>query len=258
MAEHPSDDLHRLLDGRLDAERAAQVEAHVAGCVRCQREVEAVRRVKAALREHLPELPVPDEVAARVRAVSSGAIPPRRGFSMRARVTVMAVLALAAVLVIAIMQTRPSPPDIVHAAAADFTNWRSGAMQLQRQTAAAPELEQFFQEAGVPFPTPVFEFGAMQFSLAGGRIQHDGRLRALFAYDGAGGERMICEMYAGVTGDLPTADDVREYNGVRFHIYRLGDLTLVFWQDGAVVCVLVMDGDPERAITFARVKAGAA
>lgn len=35
MGEHPGDDLHLLLDGRLEAARAAEVEAHVVGCARC-------------------------------------------------------------------------------------------------------------------------------------------------------------------------------------------------------------------------------
>ena len=241
-----------------DPERAAQVEAHVARCPRCQREVEAVRRVKSALKEHLPLVPVPDDVAARVRAVSAGAVPVRRRFPMRARVATAAVLALAAVLVIAITRTHAGAPDIVHAVAADFREYRSGAMTLGRQTDVAAALEQYFQQEQVPFPTPVFEFGVMNFSLAGGTVVEDGGPRALFAYQGADGDRMICEMYAGVTGDLPTGAEVREYNGVQLHVYRLEGLTLVFWQDGDVVCVLVMDGDPERAIWFARVKAGAA
>jgi len=259
MGEHPSDDLHRLLDGRLDPARAAQVEAHVAGCPRCQREVEAIRQVKSALRDHLPEVPVPEEVAARVRAVAAGAVPLRRRFPMPARVAAAAVLALAAVLVIAITRTHSGPsPDVIQAVAADFREYRSGAMSLGRQTDDAAELEQYFRQEQVPFPTPVFEFGAMYFSLTGGRVIEDGGPRALFAYQGAGGDRMICEMYAGVTGDLPPAAEVREYNGVQLYVYRLGGLTLVFWQDGEVVCVLVMDGDPEQAILFARVKAGAA
>jgi len=258
MGEHPGDDLHLLLDGRLEAARAAEVEAHVAGCARCQRELEALRRVKAVLREHVPMVPVPDDVAARVRATMYGTVAPRRRFPMRARVATAAVLALAAVLVLAIVRPRLRSPDLVHAVAADFTAFRSGALQLQRRTADAPELEQFFREVQVPFPTPVFEFGAMQFSLAGGSVREGGGPRAMFAYESTTGDRMICEMYAGVTGDLPAGAEVREYGGKQFYIYRMAELTLVFWQDGTVVCVLVMDGDPERAILFARVKAGAA
>jgi hypothetical protein len=258
MHEHPGDDLQRLLDGLLDAERAAQVEAHVAGCARCQRELEAVRQVKSALRQHLPSVPVPDTVAARARAAALGTVPLRRRFPPRVGVAAAVVLALAALVVLAIVRTRPGAPDVVHAVAADFRDYRSGTMALQRTTAVAAELDQFFQQAGVPFPTPVFEFDVMGYSLTGGTVREDGGVRALFAYQSATGDRMICEMYEGVATDLPVASDVREYKGVTFHVYRMGELTLVFWQDGAVVCVLVSDGDPEQAIVFARAKAGAA
>lgn len=258
MGEHPADDLHRLLDGQLDAARVAEVETHVAGCPMCQRELEAIRSVKAVLRRHVPMVPVPDAVTARVRAAIDGTVPSRRRFPMRVRVATAAVLALAAVLVLAIVRPGFRSPDVVHTVAADYSAFRSGTMALQRQTADAPELEQFFRERQVPFPTPVFEFGAMQYSLAGGTVRENGAVRAMFAYEGPDGDRMICEMYEGVTGDLPAGADVREYGGKQFHIYRIEDLTLVFWQDGAVVCVLVMDGDPEQAVFFARVKAGAA
>lgn len=255
---HPGDDLHRLLDGRLDAERAAQVEAHVAECLRCQRELEAMRGVQSVLRAHLPQVPVPDAVADRVRAVTAAAAPEVRRFPTRARLATAAVLALAAIVVLAIVRREPGPADVVQSVAADYRSFRSGAMELDHRTADAPDLDRFFQEAGVPFPTPVFEFGAMQYVLAGGTVREDDGIRALFAYEGPNDDRMICEMYEGVTGTLPPGAEIRDFAGKRFYIYRVDDLTLVFWQDGEVVCVLVMDGDPEQAIFFARVKAGAA
>ena len=43
--------------------------------------------------------------------------------------------------------------------------------------------------------------------------------------------------------------------GIRFRIYRSGGVTLVFWQEGSVVCVLAADGDPEQAIQRAYAKA---
>jgi anti-sigma factor RsiW len=256
MGEHPGDDLHRLLDGRLGAERAAEVEAHIAACARCRRELEAVRRVKSALREHLPQVVVPDDLTARVRSTSGDAAPGRRLRGTPRRVAVAAVLTLAAILVLVIARPRGGQVDVVRAVAADFITYRSGTMQLQRQTAVAEELERYFREQRVPFATPVFEFGMMGYQLTGGSVQRqDGRIRALFAYESGGGDRMICQMFDGVTSALPSATEVRDYDGVQFLVYRLDDLTLVFWQDGPVVCVLVADGDPEQAIAFARAKA---
>jgi anti-sigma factor RsiW len=223
MVEHPADDLHRLLDGRLGAERAAEVEAHVAGCARCRRELEAARGVKMALREHLPQVATPDALAARLRAVARGA---------------------------------ERAADIVPTVAADYAAYRSGIMELRRPTVVPEELLRFFREERVPFATPVFLFDGMGYRLAGGSvIRDDGRVRALFAYEGVDGGRMLCEMYDGTTAELTDPTEVRTLDDIDFYVYRLGDLTLVFWQDGPVVCVLIADGDPEQVIIFAHAKA---
>lgn len=47
----------------------------------------------------------------------------------------------------------------------------------------------------------------------------------------------------------------REHDGIPFQIYEAGELTLVFWQEGEVVCVLVGDGPPEAVIALALAKA---
>jgi hypothetical protein len=257
MDEHPGDDLDRLLDGSLGAERAAQVEAHLAACARCRRELEALRAVQSALRDHLPRDAVPDHVADRVRAAVRRGASPRAAFPLRRAAAAAAVLAAAAVVVLLIARPRDGTGDIVAAVAADFVAYRSGDLRLQRSTTVPDELERFFRAEGVPFPT-VFDFSGMEFRLAGGSVHRDGRLRTLFAYEGPGDDRLLCQMYGGTTAELTGAPEVRHYDGVEFFVYRVDDLTLVFWQDGRVVCVLVMDGDPERAIAFARAKAGGA
>jgi hypothetical protein len=62
-------------------------------------------------------------------------------------------------------------------------------------------------------------------------------------------------MYEGWLGDLPRTDDVREHNGIIFQVYRTSGLTLVFWQEGAVVCVLASDAESEAVIQLAYAKA---
>lgn len=256
MVEHPADDLHRLLDRRLGAERAAEVEAHVAGCARCRRELEAARGVKTALREHLPQVATPDALAARLRAVARGAAPRRRPFGRRRPAAAAAALALAAVLLIVVTRGAERAADIVPTVAADYAAYRSGIMEIRRPTFVPEELLRFFQEERVPFATPVFLFDGMGYRLAGGSvIRDDGRVRALFAYEGVDGGRMLCEMYDGTTAELTDPTEVRTLDDIDFYVYRLGDLTLVFWQDGPVVCVLIADGDPEQVIIFAHAKA---
>jgi hypothetical protein len=40
-----------------------------------------------------------------------------------------------------------------------------------------------------------------------------------------------------------------------FQIYRVGELTLVFWQEGTMVCVLASDAKSEAVIQLAYAKA---
>jgi hypothetical protein len=62
-------------------------------------------------------------------------------------------------------------------------------------------------------------------------------------------------MYEGQLADLPRSGDMREHNGIAFQVYRVGALTLVFWQEGTVVCVLASDADAEAVIQLAYAKA---
>jgi hypothetical protein len=48
---------------------------------------------------------------------------------------------------------------------------------------------------------------------------------------------------------------MRENNGIRFHVYRKDGLTLVFWQEGTVMCVLASDAPGEEVIQLAFAKA---
>jgi hypothetical protein len=101
----------------------------------------------------------------------------------------------------------------------------------------------------------VFDLGMMQYQLVGGGVHRLGnRASALFAYRGPGGD-LVCQMYQGRLSALPRPDDVRTQNGIRFQVYRRGARTLVFWQEGEVVCVLASDADAEEVIQLAYAKA---
>jgi hypothetical protein len=62
-------------------------------------------------------------------------------------------------------------------------------------------------------------------------------------------------MFAGSTEDLPATDDVRENGGFRFHIVRQDDITLVFWLEGDVVCVLISRSPTDEVVKLAFAKA---
>jgi hypothetical protein len=123
-------------------------------------------------------------------------------------------------------------------------------------TADPSTLEARLRAAGLSFAARVFDFGMMQYTLAGGGVHRfQGRPSALFAYRGADGRAVLCEMYEGQTSALPPPAERRRQNDIDFLVYREGELTIVFWQEGDVVCVLVADGDSESAIQLAFAKA---
>jgi anti-sigma factor RsiW len=256
---HAGEELQLLLDGRLTPERRAAVEAHLASCRRCQRELDALRRVKATVRENLPERPVPPEVVARVSAAiaaETGRVG-RRERTARIRwsgvILALSVAAAAALLVVLAPRSRPDP---VGAAALDFASYRAASLALQLETHDPRTLERFFAGGRLPFATRVFDFGMMGYSLAGGRVHRlAGQRSALFAYENGDGRRVICEMYEGRLTELPPGAEGREHDGIRFRVYRTAGVTLVFWQEGSVVCVLATDGDPEAAVQLAYAKA---
>ncbi|MGH9847469.1 MAG: hypothetical protein ACREEM_52925, partial [Blastocatellia bacterium] len=93
--------------------------------------------------------------------------------------------------------------------------------------------------------------------LVGGRVhQLTNRQSALFVYRGKDNRILICQMYPGQVTELPSSGaSLRENKGTRFYIYRVNGLTVVFWQEGAVTCVLTSDSNPEEVIQLAFAKA---
>jgi hypothetical protein len=117
------------------------------------------------------------------------------------------------------------------------------------------EIERHLARA-LPFPTRVFDLGMMGFFLEGGRVREvAGREGALIAYRAADGRVLLCQMYEGSVSDLPAPVERRTNEDITFQIYRDGEVNLIFWQEGGVVCVLAADGDLEAALQLAFAKA---
>jgi anti-sigma factor RsiW len=252
--------LQAYLDGRLDAARQADVGAHLDACPQCRAELEALRWVRDVALKQLPSDEVPPTLAGRVAAALDAAdnrTRPTASPTIGRRWRIWAgVGALAAAAVLALLLVPARSADFTHAVARDFAAYSRGTLPLELRSANAAAVESLYARGGIAFPTRVFDLGMMQYRLVGGRIH---RLRdrpsALFAYRGPAGRDLVCQMYEGRLADLPAADDVREHDGITFQVYRLGDITLVFWQEGTVVCVLVSDGDAEVVLQLAYAKA---
>lgn len=256
---HLGDALQLLLDERLPSERRTAVEAHVRDCGRCQRELNALRRVRTVVREALPEHPVPPALSARVATALAeeaigGAGRSRRQVGRRRLAAIG--LSLAALALLTVVLARPGRQDFVEQAALDLARYRTARLALEIETGDPQVLERFFAQGRTPFAIRVFDFGMMGYRLTGGRVhQVAGRVSALFAYEGRDRTRLVCQMYQGALSELPPGADEREHDGIRFRIYRTAGLTVVFWQEGSLVCVLIADSDPEAAVELAYAKA---
>jgi anti-sigma factor RsiW len=259
---HPIDALHEAIDGRLSGASRAALERHLAECASCRREFELLSALKRTLPGPAAEAPpVPADLEARVRraldAEDRSAAPAPPAPTARHAWIAWAVAAAAVVVAALLWTTRdstsaPAPEEV----AADFRRYTAGALSLDTRTSDPAALEARLEDAGLGFPARVFDFGMMAYRLTGGGVHRvGGRPSALFAYEGDGTLRLLCQMYAGTLADLPAPAERRANDGIEFLVYRDGDVTLVFWQEGPVVCVLAANGDPEAAITLAFAKA---
>jgi len=255
-ASHLGATLQDLLDERLDAARQTEVLTHLAGCPQCRSELEALRWVRDVALKQLPVEDVPPALAARVVAALdvTDKQTVRRGW--RRRTMAAAVLAAAAVVLLLLVSPSSNGDTLPNAVARDFVAYRDGTLPLTLHTSDVAAVERFFVAGGAPFAMRAFDLGMMQYQLVGGRLHRlRGRPSALFVYSGPGDRNLVCQMYEGQLADLPRSDDVREHNGITFRVYRAGTVTLVFWQEGPVVCVLASDADAEAVIQLAYAKA---
>jgi len=260
---HPESEIQELVDGRLSVERRAEVERHIAGCGQCHRLRDALAFVRDSVRASLPAAGVPgdvvigvktalDRVARRTtssRSVETVAAPRRFG-------RVAALVGLAAALAVAVLLLVSRESSLPAAAARDFDRVQTGRLVPAFPTDNPGSMEAYFVRKGLRFRTRVFDLAMMGYRLEGGTVHAlSGRPSALFVYRGADGRLLVCEMYEGRTSELPPPAETRRHGEFEFFIYRRGDRTAVFWQEGAVTCVLIGEGAPEDVIQLAFAKA---
>jgi anti-sigma factor RsiW len=258
--EHLDDAVQELLDGRLDAKRRAAAEAHLAGCAQCRRELDTLRWTREVLRREKLVHEVPPGLAAAVSAAldredpPATAASPRRG--SRWLKPAMAAGLFVLIAAAALLWRGRGGRDVPATVAQDYSRFRAGGLPLAFRTADPRKLEEFFAANGIPFETRVFDLGMMGYRTAGGRVHAvDGRASALFVYEGEGARLLLCQMFPGRLLDLPPPTAVREHNGIRFHVHHKEGLTMVFWQEGDVVCVLASEIASEEVLQLAFAKA---
>jgi anti-sigma factor RsiW len=225
---HDPERLVELIDGRLSAAEEASVREHLASCPVCQAELARLERGRAALKAVGGPVAPPALGAAIAAALDRE---PRDRPRARRRLAISWGLAAAAVVLVALVGHRWLSPTID-----PVDQVRTNADIVL----AAATLETAFAQAGGPGPGfRVIDLAMMGWSLDGGMVTRVGdRAAALYAYRHTDGRRLVCQMYEGTLAALPPTSDVRRHREFIFHVYERDGTTLVFWQEGRIVCVL--------------------
>jgi anti-sigma factor RsiW len=263
--DHRPETLQDLVDGRLSPEHASAVRAHVESCEQCRRDLATIERGRSFARTLRAQGEPPADLTRRVLDAldtddlnadgSPQAGPPTRSSRpMSRRPIVWGAVAAAAVLVIAagLWWPRTSVPAAV---AHDFDAVVSGTARLEFLTSDPATLEQQFASSSAR-RVRVIDLAMMGYALQGGRWHVlSSRPSALYVYRTAAGDVLVCQMYEGTLAALPGTADVRVRESFRFHVYREGAVTVVFWQEGAIVCVLASREPTEEVVKLAMAKA---
>lgn len=254
MREHPAfEELSALADHRLGEVERRRLEEHLAGCDACRGAWDRLISTRQALRRSAdPTEEVPESLRAAVGA-SLDREQRRPRFEAVTRLAV--ALAAAAVIVFGILVWQRGKPDLPEAAMQHQAAIASGQRALEMRTTDAAALERWFNQQ-LDFSTRVFDLKMMRYDLVGGRIDSlKGRRSALFVYRHESGEVVVCEMYEGRTDLLPGGATRRLHKDIEFFIYERDGATTVFWQEGALSCVLAGRGSRDEILSLAFAKA---
>jgi anti-sigma factor RsiW len=265
---HFREEIQELLDDRLNAELRLEVEKHIELCEPCRTEMQALRWTRNVSHKQFAPEAMPAKVEENIllaldledRRLSNHMVFSWLKWRKRRTIFAFAFLLIAAVALVlgyfifrAPLQGLPELPSEV---ARDYRNYQTERLPLLLKTEDVNEMEKFFSESELPFQTRVFDLAMMGYRLTGGRVhQLINRQSALFVYRKEGNKILVCQMYPGRVTELPTGALLRESKGIRFFIYRVNGLTLVFWQEGVITCVLASDIDSEEVIQLAFAKA---
>jgi hypothetical protein len=217
------------------------------------------------LRTALHALPAPEPppalagaVAAALDAADRRSDAPSWWGAWSLRTVIVSGLVVLLSTLIAMFWMRPPRPEdtLVAAVAEDFESVRDGRFTLAIASSSPIELERYLATSGLSFPVRVFDLAMMKQQLLGGAAAElRGRPAALIAYRGEDGALLVCRMFRGAREELPPPELTREHEGIVFQVYERGGQTLVFWQEGPVLCALAGDGPRDALLDLALAKA---
>lgn len=261
--EQQAEALLDLVDDRLGDVAADALRQHIDSCAECRVALAQLQTGRGAAVTLRASRPAPTDLAAavisaierserRVEVVDPPARVPRVASH---RLTVWrAAIGIAAVGVLFLFWLQPTtePVRLVVRDARLATTSDEG---LEIRTTDSAELERALNAPGRP-RVRVIDLAMMGYTVVGGR-QHlvAGRPSALYVYRRQDGVRLICQMFVGRLAELRFTPDVRRRGNFTFRVYADADLTLVFWQEGDLVCVLAGRLPREAVVELAMAKA---
>jgi len=253
-----SERIDDLVSGELSEDRRAELEIHLSSCEACQAELDALRALRDATRRLAEGAEPPLALETTVRSTLDAAGEEPQAWS-RGGGRPWRWLAAAAVVTLVVAGgwwlRAPPDADLLTAAVESYRLHRDGQLPHAIETPDEVVLARFF-ERQLDFPARVIDLRMMEFALIGGRVHElRGRKSALYAYRGADGRIVLCQMLTGTLRELPPPDQVHEERGFTFQLYERGDLTAVFRLEGKVLCVLVSDMPAPELLALAREKA---
>lgn len=163
---------------------------------------------------------------------------------------VLAALALVAIIGLAISIVRD--PGLPAHVSAYYMRVAGG---LVTPTFQLPDAEKLSAALGraAPGAVRVPSVPASGWRLDGGVLATlGGRPAATAVYRNGIGEYLVWHALDGTTGELPPTADVRDLDGRRFFVHYKSTNTLVFWQEGARLVVLVASLPGEHVVAIAR------
>ena len=266
-SRHDLDELSEYLDGRLTEPRRREVVERLRGCAQC-RDAEASLLWAKGQARRLAGADVPAGLEAVVQArlrlptssAEEGAVPASaRATRRRYQLTVLAAAAVLFVGLAFVLWRLGLPPPISlpEAVADDVRSRAAGELVLAVEASDARRLETFLADQRLGFETRVLDLGMMGFALRGGSAGLlAGRPSALMVYrETATGHEVLCRMLSEGLAALPPPEETRQHDGIPFQVYHLGEVTVVFWPEGRVLCALAGRGEPEALIQLAFAKA---
>jgi anti-sigma factor RsiW len=165
--------LDALIDGRLNAAEAAEVQAHAGNCAKCGKALEILTMTKTSLRDPRLYHPAPEALRQKMEALALAAPPVRRS---RPWIPIAAAVAASVLITWAVLRTRTPSYEMASVDFAVSSHLRSTmtpAHLLDIESSDVNTVKPWFTDK-LKFNPPVIDLADKHFQLAGARLDYIG------------------------------------------------------------------------------------